>query len=99
MTVSAEYASEHLSELLSAVDRGEAVDITRGSLPAVRLSVNTQGVQPGGIRPRSELFGSLEGQIWMAEDWDSPEQNAEIAADFLDSDEDEDFLLGRTPSK
>jgi len=37
-------------------------------------------------RPRSELFGSLAGQITLAEDWDSAETNKQIQEMFEGSD-------------
>jgi len=39
MTVSVEFASEHLPDLLSALDRGEQVEITREQKAAVVLAV------------------------------------------------------------
>ena len=99
MTVSAEHASEHFAELLSAADRGEAVIITRPDKFAVAMSVAKPTEKPdlaAIAKSRAELFGSWKGKIWMAPDWDSPEANAEITAEFLD--EDDEKGLFRAPS-
>ncbi len=55
------------------------VEIARPGKPALQLVL--AGSQP--LVPKSRgLWGSAKGKIWMAEDWDSPETNAEIAALF-----------------
>ena len=78
MTVSAEYAQTHLPELLAATEAGETVEITRQDGFAVTL---TSLRKPASLA-RSELFGAMKGELWLAEDWDSPETNAEIGKLF-----------------
>lgn len=82
MTVTAEYAQSHLQELLVATEHGEQVEITRPDGYAVRLQSLPNRVR----RDRSGLFGAAKGQIWLADDWDSPETNAEIAKLFNESE-------------
>jgi len=80
MKVSAQYAETHLNELLAATESGEEVEISRPDKPAVRLTL----VPPAATKSRSGMFGSGKGKIWAADDWDSPETNAEIARLFND---------------
>jgi antitoxin (DNA-binding transcriptional repressor) of toxin-antitoxin stability system len=80
MKVSAQYAEAHLKELLAATESGEDVEISRPDKPAVRLAL----VPPAATGNRSGMFGSGKGKIRAADDWDSPETNAEIARLFND---------------
>lgn len=59
-------AKTHLSRLLEAVERGEEVVIARAGHPIATLSA----YKP----PRTRIAppGSMEGEIWMAEDFDAP---------------------------
>ncbi len=82
MIVSAEYAQTHLRELLAETENEEKVEITREDGFAVTL-VSSPAVAP---RDRSGLFGAMKGQMWVADDWDSPETNAEIAKLFNESE-------------
>ena len=68
-------AKTHLSRLLERVEAGEEVVIARAGRPVARLVP---------FRPRREPRkpGLLRGQIWLADDWDSPEVNDEIAELF-----------------
>jgi len=50
-------------------------------------AASENATRPAPERPRSELLGCLKGELWLAEDWDSPETNAEIADLFEGSDE------------
>ena len=68
-------AKTHLSRLVERVEAGEEIVIARGGKPVVRLV-------PLGLRTRPRQLGTLRGKVWLAEDWDSPEVNAEIARDF-----------------
>jgi len=89
MTVNAQYAKENLEELYTAVEQGDDVQIDRGDKPAVKLMLVPKVAVDDGpvqVRPRSEIFGSAIGEVWYAENWDSPEENAEIAEDFEKSE-------------
>lgn len=88
MQVSLKYAEEHLADLVSATCRGEQIDIAAPNQPPVRLTlvVSNETVQSAPERPRAELFGSLIGKIELADDWDSPETNEEIADLFENSE-------------
>jgi prevent-host-death family protein len=68
-------AKTHLSRLVERVEAGEEVVIARAGRPVAKLVA---------YRPRRESRapGLLRGQIRLADDWDSPAVNAEIAASF-----------------
>ncbi len=82
MTVTADYAQTHLQELLAATEHGEQVEITREDGFAVTLVSKPEAI----ATDRSGLFGAMKGKMWMADDWDSPETNAEIAKLFNESE-------------
>lgn len=63
ITVGMHEAKTTLSRLVKAAQSGEEVLITQRGKPAVKL-------QPVRPLPRKSLFGALEGQIWMADDFD-----------------------------
>lgn len=65
-TVSIHEAKTHLSRLLEAVERGEEVIIARAGQPIATLTA----YKP----PRRKIAppGSMEGQIWMSDDFDEP---------------------------
>jgi prevent-host-death family protein len=65
-------AKTHLSRL---VERGEEFVIARAGRPVARLVP---------YRPRREPRkpGLWKGQIWLADDWDAPSVNEDIAALF-----------------
>lgn len=68
-------AKTNLSKLLDAAERGEKVFITRrGS------GVNRFELVPAPLKPRSEIFGVLRGQIVYAADYAGAD--AEIADMF-----------------
>ena len=68
-------AKTQLSRIIERVEKGEEVVISRAGVPVAK-------VVPIPIRADRRGRGSLAGQIELADDWDSPEVNAEIAADF-----------------
>jgi hypothetical protein len=70
MKVSVQYAESHLTEFLPATGSEEAATGGNGA-PA-------QGATAAHAAKRG-LWGAGEGEIWMADDWDSPETNREIA--------------------
>ena len=68
-------AKTHLSRLVDRVERGEEVVIARAGRPVARLV-------PYRPRRESRKPGLWKGQIWLADDWDAPTVNADIAALF-----------------
>jgi antitoxin (DNA-binding transcriptional repressor) of toxin-antitoxin stability system len=74
MQVTLQYAAEHLADLAFAASRGEDVEISLPGQSGIRLV-------PGAATTvrRQSLLDSARGEVWMAEDWDSPETNGEIA--------------------
>jgi antitoxin (DNA-binding transcriptional repressor) of toxin-antitoxin stability system len=80
MKVSAQYAESHLDELLDATAGGEVVEISRPDQLTVKLTL----VSSPTTFDRTGAFGAGKGKIWMADDWDSPKTNEEIAHLFND---------------
>jgi prevent-host-death family protein len=74
-TVNIHDAKTHLSRLVERVEGGEEVIIARAGRPVARLV-------PYKTRREPRKPGLLQGKVWLADDWDSPEVNAEIAALF-----------------
>jgi prevent-host-death family protein len=68
-------AKTHLSRLIERVEAGEEITLARAGRPVARLVPYRP--QRGPRQP-----GLLKGKLWLAPDWDSPEVNAEIAAEF-----------------
>jgi prevent-host-death family protein len=68
-------AKTHLSRIIERVERGEEIVIDRAGTPVAKIIPLVRRVS----RP---AIGSLAGQIDLSGDWDVPETNAEIAADF-----------------
>ena len=68
-------AKTHLSRIIERVERGEEIVIDRAGTPVARIV-------PFVRRVNRRAVGSLAGLVDLAGDWDSPETNAEIAADF-----------------
>ena len=77
-TVNIHYAKTHLSKLIEAVLRGEEVIIAKSGEPKVKLV-------PVEKKKKKRKPGLLKGKIWLADDWDSPETNKEIADLFYNS--------------
>jgi antitoxin (DNA-binding transcriptional repressor) of toxin-antitoxin stability system len=80
MQVNSQYAEDHFADLLSAVDAGQEVEISRPDKPAVRLTL----VSSAAPASRKGMFGSGKGKLWVADNWDSPETNEQIARLFND---------------
>ena len=74
-TVNIHDAKTHLSRLVGRVEGGEEVIIARAGRPVARLV-------PYRAHREPRQPGLLKGKIQLADDWDSPEVNAEIAALF-----------------
>ncbi len=68
-------AKTHLSHIIERVERGEEIIIDRAGTPVAR-------VVPLARRTNRTAIGSLAGQVDLSGVWDSPQTNAEIAADF-----------------
>ncbi len=68
-------AKTHLSRIIERVERGEEVIIDRAGTPVARIV-------PLVRRTNRTALGSLAGQVDLSGDWDSPQTNAQIAADF-----------------
>ena len=68
-------AKTHLSRLVERVERGEEVVIARAGRPVARLV-------PYRLRQEPRRPGLWKDQIWLADDWDTPAVNADIAALF-----------------
>ena len=68
-------AKTHLSRLVERVEAGEEIVIARAGRPVARLVPYRRRTEP-------RTPGALKGQIKLADDWDSPEVNAAIAALF-----------------
>ena len=68
-------AKTQLSRIIERVERGEEIIIDRAGVPVAK-------VVPLVRRVNRTAVGSLAGQLDLSDDWDSPETNAEIAADF-----------------
>jgi prevent-host-death family protein len=63
--VNIHYAKTHLSSLLEEAEKGEEIVIARAGKPVVKLvRIETQ--------PR--IFGQDRGKIWIAEDFDEPDE-------------------------
>lgn len=68
-------AKTHLSRIIDRVESGEEVVIDRAGTPVAKIIPLVRRVNRTSV-------GSLAGQIDLTGDWDSPQTNAEIAADF-----------------
>jgi prevent-host-death family protein len=68
-------AKTHLSRIIERVEHGEEIIIDRAGTPVAK-------VVPLVRRTNRTAIGSLSGQVDLSGDWDSPDTNAEIAADF-----------------
>ena len=68
-------AKTHLSRIIERVESGEEVIIDRAGTPVAKII-------PLVRRANRTSVGSLAGQLDLSGDWDSPQTNAEVAADF-----------------
>ncbi len=68
-------AKTHLSHIVERVERGEEIIIDRAGTPVARI------VPLVGQTNRTAI-GSLARQVDLSGGWDSPQTNAEIAAEF-----------------
>ena len=68
-------AKTHLSRLVARAAAGEEIVIAKAGKPMARLVAYREKTEP-------RQAGSLKGQIWMSDDWDSDAVNEEIAKLF-----------------
>lgn len=70
MTVTAQYAQEHLPELLDSVERGEEIEVTSDGKPSIRLLVRpptpTEPIILGAVR-RTRNLSSEQGGTSLGE--------------------------------
>jgi prevent-host-death family protein len=71
MIVNIHAAKTNLSKLIQKAEAGEEVVIARNGKPAVKL---TPVAAPPAKREKGSWLGSLRGQIWMADDFDAPNE-------------------------
>ncbi|MGH9188565.1 MAG: type II toxin-antitoxin system Phd/YefM family antitoxin [Acidimicrobiales bacterium] len=77
-------AKTQLSKLVARVAAGEEIVIAKAGVPIARLV-------PYAPEPQQERRpGSMSGRIWMADDWDSDETNAEIARGFYEEESEDE---------
>jgi prevent-host-death family protein len=63
-------AKAQLSSLLERVGRGEEIVIRRGRQPVAKLTAYVPA-------RKRRVPGDLEGQIWMSDDFDEPDEELE----------------------
>lgn len=63
-------AKTQLSRLLERVAEGEEIVIRRGPSPVAKLIAYKD-------QPKRRIPGDLEGQIWMSDDFDEPDEEIE----------------------
>jgi prevent-host-death family protein len=68
-------AKTNLSRIIDRVEHGEEIIISRAGTPVAKLVPLTRRVARTGR-------GSLTGTLVVTDDWDSPEVNEALAADF-----------------
>lgn len=68
-------AKTQLSRIISRVEAGEEIVISRGGHPVAKVVRLDSAV-------RRTARGSLRGNVTFADDWDSPETNDALARDF-----------------
>ena len=68
-------AKTHLSRLVERVEAGEEITLARAGRPVARIVPFRRPSQP-------RQPGLWKGHLTLADDWDSPAVNAEVAALF-----------------
>ena len=82
-TINIHQAKTHLSRLVEDAAKGEEIVIAKAGKPVARL------VSRPATERRVPKFGTLTGKIWVSDDWDSPETNEAIWAEFWENLENE----------
>jgi prevent-host-death family protein len=72
MEINVHEAKTHLSRLLKRVEAGEEITISRAGVPVAKMVAVAAA---GGARP----LGAMEGQIYIADDFDTPLPNDLLA--------------------
>jgi len=70
MAVTVTEAKTQLSSLLERVTDGEEIVIRRGQRPVAKIVAYTE-------EPKARKPGALEGQIWMSDDFNEPDEEVE----------------------
>lgn len=84
-------AKTTLSKLIERALAGEEVIIAKAGKPLVHLTP----VPPAEPAKMSrDIAGCMEGRIWFAPDWDSPETKAEIERWMSEGDEHDERVRG-----
>jgi hypothetical protein len=83
MTVSISYAAEHLDELLTALDHGEAVRIERPDKPTLELASTPVSAVPKPKRPRVLGAGKAIANLPSEEDLERIDREWKLG--FIDS--------------
>ncbi len=83
MKVSAQYAETHLSDLISAADNGEVVEIARPDKPTLKLVVSTP-VSPAKQTGR-RILGAGRGEIRVPSEQEWREMDKELERQMNDS--------------
>ena len=66
-------AKTHFSQLVERAAAGEEIVIAKAGEPRARL------VPLEAPRRKVRKGGPMKGKIWLAQDWDSPQTNEELA--------------------
>jgi prevent-host-death family protein len=94
VTANIHEAKTTLSKLIERALAGEEVVIAKAGKPLVTLRPveaieQAPAVSLEGAPKRSRgILGAMRGEFWFADDWDSPETNAEIERLFYEGDPD-----------
>ncbi len=84
MRVNVGQAKTDLSKLLARVEAGEDVEIARNNVPVARLVKIEHEMSPG--EKWLSTWGSLEGKIWVSEDFEFSEQELDQMYREIDED-------------
>jgi len=83
MQVNAQYAEKHLADLLSAVDAGQEVEISRPDKPLVKLVVSNV---PAFVTSGAErVLGAGSGELRIPSDEEWKALDKELESAMLDS--------------
>ena len=77
-------ADAELTKLVERARAGDEVIVTTADDHKARLVPVEMETPAESRKPRTA--GLLRGKLWMADDWDSPETNAEIERLFYEGD-------------
>ena len=78
-TINIHEAKTHLSRLVEDAGKGEEIVIAKAGKPVARL------VALAPAERRVPKLGTMRDKIWVADDWDSPETNEAIWAEFWEN--------------